>query len=183
MSTRLKLLPFAVLAALTLVVSSCGGSDESSSTTTTTEKKAESSDDKDETTTTEADASGGGSTAGLSPECADLQEAFTSLDVQGMTAAFTDGSNPGPQFQNFADALDTAQENAPEEISGDLATLSDGYQQLADSADEIDWSAIQSGDAEASAAASELMQGFSSEDLAGAGQRVSDWLNENCIPS
>lgn len=173
MSSRHLMLPVAALAALTLILSGCGSDDDSSSTTTS--EKADSSDDR--TTTTSDDVT----TSGLSPECVELQEAFASVDVQAMMSSFTDGSDPGPQFEGFADALDAAKESAPEEIADDLGAMADGYRQLAASAGDIDWDAIRAGDAQASAAAGELMQNFSSDDLTDAGQQVSDWLNEHCI--
>ncbi len=173
MSTRHLLLPVVALAALALLVSGCGGDDDASDTTTT-EKAAE-------TTTTST--AGGAADSEIPPECEKLREAFTSLDVQEMMTAFEDGSNPAPQFEQFAEALKLAEQNAPAEIAGDLSTMADSYAALAASADEIDWKAIKDGDPQASAAAGQLMQGFSADELTGAGERVSNWLNDQCIPS
>ena len=179
MSTRHLLLPFVALGALALLVSGCGGDDDSSGTTTTAKKAPET------TTTAAGDVSGGDASGGgaISPECEKLRESFTSLDVQEMMTAFEDGSNPAPQFEQFAETLALAEENAPSEIAGDLATMADSYRALAASADEIDWQAIKDGDPQASAAAGELMEGFSAEELTASGENVSNWLNENCIPS
>ncbi len=181
MTKRHLLTPLAVLAALTLFVSSCSSDDASDTTTTEKASDTTEKESSDETTTTE-DSGGGSVVPGVTPECAELQEAFTSLDVQGMMASFTDGSNPAPQFKAFADALAVAEEKAPDAIASDLSALADGYAELAASADKVDWDAIKAGDAQASAEAGELMQGFSSDDLANASEKVSDWINENCIP-
>lgn len=170
MSTRLRMLPLAVVGALALVLSGCSGSDDASDSTTTEAKK---------TTTTE---SAGAAPEGASPECEEVLAAFEGLNSEELASSLTDGANPSEQFQQVADAMQTAQENAPEEIAVDLQTLTDSYQQLASSADQIDWKGIAENDPAASAAAGELMQGFASQDLADAGQRVSDWLNEHCLP-
>ncbi len=106
-----------------------------------------------------------------------------SLDVQQMLAAFADGSNPGPQFQAYAEALKAAEQNAPDEIAEDVTTMAEGYAALAASAGEIDWDAIKGGDQEASAAATELMGGFGASELADANDRVTAWLNDQCIPT
>ena len=174
MSSRHLMLPFVVLGVLAVAVSGCGGDDDASGTTTTDTPAAEES-----TTTIAAD---DGAPAGVSPECRDLLAAFEGVDAQAAMSSISDGSNPAAQFQSVADAMTRAQENAPDEIAADLEVMSQSYEQLAGSADQIDWQGIASGDPEASAAAGELMQGFVSEDLTQAGQRVSDWLTEHCVP-
>lgn len=179
---RHLMLPFVALGVLAVTVSGCGGDDDSAGSTTT--ERAAEVDTTTSTTTTSSTSTGRDSATGtVSPECEDLRAAFTSVDAQEMMSAFSDGSNPGPQFQAFAEAMALAEENAPEEIAADLAAMADSYAALADAADEIDWQAIQAGDPTASAAARDLMEGFSSEELADAGERVSTWLNDNCIPS
>ena len=175
MSTRRLMLPFVVLGALAVALSGCGGSADASDSTTSGSKK---------TTTTEAERKGSGGAApeGASPECEKLLAAFEGVNSEELASSLTEGGNPSEQFQQVADAMQAAQENAPEQIAGDLQTLADSYQQLASSADQIDWKGIAENDPAASAAAGELMQGFASQELADAGQRVSDWLNEHCVP-
>ena len=174
MSPRHLMLPVVAAGALVLSVSGCGGGDDSADTTTTGQAAEQA------TTTTSGDSS---QESVISPECEDLRKAFMSLDVQQMLAAFTDGSNPGPQFQAYADASKAAEQNAPDEIAEDVTTMAEGYAALAASAGTIDWDAIKEGDQQASAAATEVMGGFGAGELADASDRVTAWLNDQCVPT
>ena len=185
MSKRTIRVAVLALAALALVATGCG--DDSADSTTTTKKDTTTTTEERSTSTTSPDdgpddTTGGSGGAGTSEECAELGTSFQSLDVQGMMSAFKDGTDPTKAFQDFADAMDGAKEHAPAAISDDVAELAEGYATMAEASEGIDWSKAKSGDPAVSADAAKLMQTFSSEDLAGAAQRVSDWINENCVP-
>ena len=170
---RHLMLPFVALGVLAVAVSGCGGDDDASDTTTT-EKPAV----KESSTTIAEDTA----VTGVPPECEDMLAAFQGISAPDALSSISDGSNPAPQYQRLADAMELARENAPEEIAGALDTMAESYQQLAGAADDVDWEGIANGDPAASAAATKLMEGFGSEELTEAGETLTTWLTENCMP-
>lgn len=187
MTRRFTLLATLAVASVALVVTGCGSDDAAETTTTTAAPATDDSGDDagdDETTTTADDSGDSGSEpmTGMSEECTQLSESFTSLDVQGMSSAFQDGTDPTQSFKDFAAAMEKAEANAPADISADVAAVADGYAELAEASEGIDWSKLQAGDPSVTAEAGRLMQTFNSEDFAASAQRISEWINANCVP-
>lgn len=168
----------ATAALLVLAVTACGGGDDDSADPTTTEAPAT----DDGGSTDDGSADDGSSTDGdiaaglLDEDCGFLLAgAYLNPLAAAVPGADVDFGESTEHLEAIADA-------APDEIKDAMATLSEGFAQLAEVLQDVDMSDPQSfADPDVQAAFQELETVFDDEYEA-AGETVSAWVEENCSP-
>lgn len=182
----------AVLAALGLVASACGGDDEVADTTTSVAAAGGTSDatsgEGDESTEDpDVDDPATDDPATDDPAAGDVDFAFDSKECEQFAKAFdqqmftSTDQDPTEGFRETAAYFADAADKVPAEIAGDVRTLAEVYQELADASAGIDWSALERGDAAGAMAAAELSQVYANHtEFAEAGERLSAYVMEHC---
>jgi hypothetical protein len=148
----------------------CGGDDDS----------ADEPEATDDGSPTDDGGDSGGSTD------ADLVDGFLDEDCQFLLAgAFLNPlgatvSGDDPNFGDTADQLDAIADSAPDEIQDALATLAEGFAEIAEIFEDIDLSDPSSfQDPDVVSKFNELEE-IADEDYEAAADEISTWMSENC---
>jgi hypothetical protein len=160
-----------VVVLLAFTGAACGGDDDDASDTTQATDDGSTTDDGGDT---------GGDTG------TDVGAGFLDEDCQFLLAgAFLNpiaatSSGTDPDFEDTADQLDAIADEAPDEISDAMATLAEGYAQIAEVFKDVDLSDPSSfQDPEVASKISDLQE-IVDDDYQAAATEVSTYISENC---
>jgi hypothetical protein len=160
----------ALAAVLALTGAACGDDDDSSDEAETTDDGG--STDDGSTTDDGGDDGATDSSAFLDEDCQFLLAGLNPL------AGLSPGSDT--DIQDLSDQMQAAAEEAPDEIQDAMATIADGYAEMAEALDGVDLSDPQAlADPEVSQKLAELESTFD-DDFQAASETVSEYMTENC---
>jgi hypothetical protein len=165
-----------------LALAACGGDDDDTAADDTSEPTEQSEDTESEDTEaddTTDDTEEPSDDVGVSGECENLLDAFSSSDE------LTTSDDPAAAIEalrDFADEIEGAVDEAPEEIRDDVEILADVYGEIADQLDDVDVDSIDENDpqsiVEAFQALSPVFQNFSSAEFVEATTNVAAFCSD-----
>jgi hypothetical protein len=170
---RIRTLVVLLLGVLALAAAGCGGDDSSSESagsgdqSTVEETVTESKDDTSVSTDIDL--------GDLSEECL----SFASVGAK-MSEAFEAAGGATGDLSASAEAFDELVDAAPDEIKGDLQTLADGIQQMAEALKGVDLTSGETPSAEDLQQLQEAMSSLDNTELQQASTNVEAWVEENC---
>ncbi len=170
-----KLALAALVAVLAMALVACGGGDDDSADVTTTtagDDGGATTDDGDDDGATDAAVAAGL----LDEDCAFL----LSGAFLNPLAALTPGGDA--DLEDVNEQLEAIADEAPDEIKDAMATLSEGYAELAEVLKDVDLEDPQAfADPDVQEALADMEDVFD-DDYAAAGETVSNYIAENCDP-
>jgi hypothetical protein len=168
--------------ALMLALAACGGDDDDTAADDTSEPTEQSEDtesDDTEADDTTDDTEEPSDDVGASGECAALVEALSSSDD------ITTSDDPAAAIEglrDFADEIDAAVDDAPEEIRDDVEILADVYGEIADQLADVDVDSIDENDpqsiVEAFSALQPIFENFSSQEFVDAATNIGTFCSD-----